>query len=116
MRNGFGAKNCGPRRFLRNSELEDMTRRLWICAILALPVFLAAMAHLLPAVARQPWATGGASRWMQFALSVPVVLWGGWPFFRRGWRSLATRHFNMWTLISVGVGAAFVVSAMAMLA
>ena len=99
-----------------SGELRDMTRRLWICAALALPVFIVAMAHLFPAVARQPWATGAVSRWMQFALSTPVVLWGGWPFFRRGWRSLITRRFNMWTLISVGVGAAFVTSAVAMLA
>ena len=109
-------KTAAPVEDEGSDELRDMTRRLWICAALALPVFVAAMAHLFPAVVRQPWAIGSVSRWMQFALSTPVVLWGGWPFFRRGWRSLVTRHFNMWTLISVGVGAAFVTSAVAMLA
>ena len=109
-------KTASPAEDEGSGELRDMTRRLWICTALALPVFLAAMAHLVPAVARQPWATGAGSRWMQFVLSTPVVLWGGWPFFRRGWRSLATRRFNMWTLISVGVGAAFVTSALAMIA
>ena len=99
-----------------DTELRDMTRRLRIAAALTLPVFLVAMAHLLPATARPAWSEGTASRWMQFALSTPVVLWTGWPFFRRGWRSLVTRHFNMWTLISIGVGAAYVSSAAAMLA
>jgi Cu+-exporting ATPase len=101
---------------VESDELRDMKRRLWICALLTLPVFLAAMAHLVPALARQPWADGAASRWMQFALATPVVLWGGWPFFRRGWRSAVTRRFNMWTLISTGVGAAFASSALAMIA
>jgi Cu+-exporting ATPase len=97
-------------------EVRDMTRRFWIAAALALPVFLVAMAHLLPPAARAAWMEGPAARWMQFALSTPVVLWAGWPFFKRGWRSLVTRHFNMWTLISVGVGAAYVSSVTAMVA
>ncbi len=97
-------------------ELRDMTRRLLVCALLTLPVFITAMAHLVPALATQPWSSGDASRWMQFALSVPVVLWGGAPFFRRARRSLLTRNFNMWTLIALGVGAAFATSAAAMLA
>ena len=99
-----------------DDELRDLSMRLRICAALALPVFVAGMAHLFPALAQQPWADGPVSRWMQFVLSTPVVLWGGWPFFRRGWRSLVTRRFNMWTLISVGVGAAYLASAAAMLA
>ncbi len=97
-------------------ELRQMTRRLWICALLTLPVFIAAMAHLVPALAVQSWATGTVSRWMQFALATPVVLWGGLPFFVRGWRSVVTRNFNMWTLVATGVGAAFLASAAAMLA
>ena len=68
----------------------DMTRRLWIAAALALPVFLLAMAHLIPPLQHQAWVMGDAARWVQFALSTPVVLWAGWPFFRRGWRSIAT--------------------------
>jgi Cu+-exporting ATPase len=96
-------------------ELREMSRRLFICAVLTLPVFITAMAHLVPALATQAWATGTVSRWMQFALSAPVVLWGGAPFFRRAWRSLLTRAFNMWTLVATGVGAAFITSAAAML-
>jgi Cu+-exporting ATPase len=98
-----------------SGELQDMMRRFWIAAALTLPVFLVAMSHLLPASARLDWIEGPASRWMQFALSTPVVLWAGWPFFRRGVRSIATRHFNMWTLISIGVGAAYVASVAALL-
>lgn len=96
-------------------ELRDMTRRLRIAAVLTLPVFLSAMTHLLPEAVRASWLEGPASRWMQFALSTPVVVWAGWPFFRRGWRSLVTRHLNMWTLISIGVGAAYISSVAAML-
>lgn len=99
-----------------NAELHDMTRRFWIGTALTLPVFVLAMAHLIPALAHQSWADSHASRWLQFALSTPVVWWAGWPFFRRGWRSVVTRHLNMFTLIAIGVGAAFVFSAVAMLA
>ena len=98
-----------------NTELRDMTRRFWIGAALALPVFVLAMTHLIPALARQSWVDSEASRWVQFALTTPVVLWAGWPFFHRGWRSVMTRHLNMFTLITIGVGAAFVFSAVAML-
>jgi len=98
-----------------NAELHDMTRRFWIGAALALPVFLLAMAHLLPGVGAQSWIAGPVSRWLQFALTTPVVWWAGWPFFQRGWRSLLTHHLNMFTLISMGVGAAYGFSAVAML-
>jgi len=98
-----------------NSELHDMTRRFWIGAVLAVPVFVLAMAHLVPAIGTDSWVMSDASRWIQFALSTPVVLWAGWPFFKRGWRSIVTLHLNMFTLIAIGVGAAFVFSAVAML-
>ena len=97
-----------------DGELRDMTRRLWIGAALSLPVFLLAMAHMVPGAPH--WVMGGVSRWTQFALSTPVVLWAGWPFFVRGWRSLLTRHLNMFTLIAMGVGTAFLYSVVAMLA
>jgi Cu+-exporting ATPase len=99
-----------------NAELRNMTKRFWIGAVLTLPVFVLAMAHLIPALAQQSWADSHVSRWLQFALTTPVVWWAGWSFFRRGWRSLVTRQLNMFTLISIGVGAAFVSSAVAMLA
>jgi len=98
-----------------NVELRDMTKRFWIGAALALPVFVLAMTHLIPALARQPWVDSSASRWLQLALATPVVLWAGWPLLHRGWRSIVTHHLNMFTLISIGVGAAFVFSAVAML-
>ncbi len=98
-----------------NAELHDMTRRFWIGAALGLPVFFLAMAHLIPALGRQPWVTGDVSRWIQFALTTPVVWWAGWPFFQRGWRSVMSMNLNMFTLIAIGVGAAYVFSAVAML-
>jgi Cu+-exporting ATPase len=96
-----------------DAELRDMTRRFLIGAALTLPVFLLAMAHVLPGVPH--WIMGGVSRWTQFVLSTPVVLWAGWPFFVRGWRSLLTRHLNMFTLIAMGVGTAYLYSVAAML-
>jgi Cu+-exporting ATPase len=98
-----------------NAELRDMTRRFWIGAALTLPVFVLAMVHVIPALGSQPWVTSHVSRWIQFALATPVVCWAGWPFFQRGWRSVVTLHLNMFTLIAIGVGAAFVFSAVAML-
>jgi Cu+-exporting ATPase len=98
-----------------NTELHDMTKRFWIGAALTLPVFVLAMAHLIPALAMQSWVDSHTSRWIQFGLTTPVVWWAGWPFVQRGWRSVVTRHLNMFTLIAIGVGAAFVFSAVAML-
>ena len=97
-----------------DGELRGMTRRLWFGAICALPVFVLAMGHLFPNAPH--WFMGEVSRWMQFTLTTPVVLWAGWPFFVRGARSLRTGHFNMFTLIALGVGAAYAYSAVAMLA
>ena len=99
-----------------NGELHDMTRRCWVGAAFTFPVFFLAMAHMIPALARQPWVEGDLSRWAQFILAAPVVGWAGWPFFRRGWRSVVTRELNMFTLIAIGVGTAFGFSAVAMLA
>ncbi len=96
-----------------NSELRDMTRRLWIGGGLALPVFALAMAHLVPAIAHL--ANGTASRWTQFLLSTPVVWWAGWPFFVRGVRSFRHGHWNMFTLIALGVGSAWSYSTIALL-
>ena len=97
-----------------NAELRDMTKRFKISAALSLPVFLLAMGHLVPSF--ESWADSDVSRWAQFAMSAPVVGWAAWPFFRRAWRSILTMHLNMFTLIAIGVGAAFLFSAVAMLA
>jgi len=99
-----------------NGELHEMTRRLWIGGMLALPVFFLAMAHLIPGIGHDNWIMSDPSRWIQFGLSTPVVLWAGWPFFKRGWRSVVTWHLNMFTLIAIGVGTAFVYSVVALLA
>ena len=96
-----------------NAELQDMTRRFWIGLALALPVFVLAMAHLLPHAPE--WVASDPSRWLQFALSTPVVLWAGAPFFQRGWQSIVHRSLNMFTLIAIGVGAAYFYSAVVML-
>jgi Cu+-exporting ATPase len=98
-----------------DAELRDMTTRFRIGAALTLPVFVLAMAHLIPALGRQRWVDGDVSRWVQFALATLVAGWAGWPLLRRGWRSIVTRHLNMFTLIAMGVGAAFAFSAVAML-
>ncbi len=97
-----------------DAELRDMTRRLWFAGVAALPVFLLAMAHLLPGAPH--WLMGSVSRWTQALLATPVVLWAGWPFFVRGARSLRGGHFNMFTLIAMGVGSAYVYSVVAILA
>jgi Cu+-exporting ATPase len=94
-----------------NHELRDMTRRFWVGAMLSLPVLVLAMAHVVPAWAHV--ANGTVSRWVQFVLSTPVVLWAGWPFFVRGARSIVNRHWNMFTLIALGVGAAWIYSVVA---
>jgi Cu+-exporting ATPase len=98
-----------------NHELTDMMRRFWIGAALALPVFLLAMAHLIPTLGDRDWVMGDTSRWIQFVLSTPVVLWAGWPFYQRGWHSIVTRNLNMFTLIAVGVGTAYLFSVVVML-
>ena len=98
-----------------NPELADMTRRFRIGLALALPVFLLEMGgHLFPAV--HHLVPPVASAWIQLALATPVVLWAGWPFFVRGWRSLVTRNLNMFTLIAMGTGIAWAYSVVATLA
>ncbi|MBA3936065.1 MAG: copper-translocating P-type ATPase [Planctomycetes bacterium] len=98
-----------------NAELRDMIRRFQVGAALTAPVFVLAMAHVIPALASQPWVDGQTSRWLQFGLTIPVVGWAGWPFFVRGWQSLRHWHLNMFTLIAIGVGAATGFSVVAML-
>ena len=99
----------------RDTELQSITRRLLLSVALTIPVFVFAMSHMLPTWGKGLWASGETSRWIQFLLSTPVVFWAGWPFFQRGWRSLRQRRLNMFTLVSLGVGAAYFFSAAAML-
>ena len=91
-----------------NPELIDMTRRFWIGLGLTLPVFTLEMgAHV---VGPHNWVEPTLSNYVQFAFATPVVLWAGWPFFVRGWQSLITRNLNMFTLIAMGTGVAYVYS------
>lgn len=98
------------------AELREMTHRLMWAAVLTLPVFGLAMAHLVPAWRHAEWANGEVARWVQLALSAMVVLGAGGPFFVRAWVSLRHGSLNMFTLIALGVGAAFGFSAVVMLA
>ncbi|WP_421996780.1 heavy metal translocating P-type ATPase [Reyranella sp.] len=94
-----------------NPELDDMRRRLWIGLVLSVPVVVLEMGgHLAGLHTLVPPAV---SNWIQFALATPVVLWAGWPFFVRGWQSLRTRHLNMFTLIAMGTGVAWLYSVVA---
>ena len=90
-----------------NPELDDMSRRFWICLWPAAIVMLLAMSDMLPGMPLQHWIGGATLNWVQLALATPVVLWGGAPFFRRGWASVVNRAPNMFTLIAIGTGAAY---------
>ncbi|MGH8865762.1 MAG: HAD-IC family P-type ATPase, partial [Burkholderiales bacterium] len=99
-----------------NAELVDMTRRFWVSTALAAPVLILAMgSEFAPDIAMRI-ASGRTLQWIELALATPAVLWGGWPFFKRGWQSLINRHFNMFTLIALGVGIAWIYSMTATLA
>ena len=93
-----------------NPELVDFTRRTWVAAALAVPLLAISMVaemlglHFVPP---------SINPWLQLALTAPIVLWAGWPFLQRGWTSIVTRHLNMFTLVSIGVGAAFAYSVVA---
>ena len=95
-----------------NPELADMTRRFWIGLVLAIPVMVMEMGgHFI--VGRTIGSTPALSNYIQFAFATPVVLWAGWPFFVRGYQSLLTRNLNMFTLIAMGIGVAYVYSVVA---
>jgi Cu+-exporting ATPase len=87
-----------------DDELKSMSRRFWIGLFLTIPILFIVNFHL---------SSNQYGSWIQFALAIPVVLWGGWPFFVNGWQSIITRHLNMFTLISLGVGASFIYSLVA---
>src|SRR3984885_5652233 len=94
-------------------ELQDMTRRFVIGAVLAGPVLLLEMGGHFPGLNLHHYVPPALSMWMQFALATPVVLWAGWPFFERAWRSVLNRSLNMFSLIGLGVCAAYLYSLVA---
>ncbi len=98
-----------------NSELRDMTRRFWVSLALTAPLLAVAMGSMLRphAFMASPWNWG--LPWIELLLATPVVLWGGWPFFQRGWASVRNRSTNMFTLIAMGTGVAYVFSVIATL-
>jgi Cu+-exporting ATPase len=99
----------------KNPELEDMTRRFWLGVLLSLPVLVAAMADMVPGQPLHQLMSPSSLIWFQFVLSTPVVLWCGWPFFQRAALSVVNRSPNMFTLIGIGVGTAYLYSVIATL-
>ncbi|MDH3701709.1 MAG: heavy metal translocating P-type ATPase [Alphaproteobacteria bacterium] len=97
-----------------NPELIDMTRRFWIGAVLTAPLLVITMGEMVPGIAAL--VSGWWNPWTQLALAAPVVLWAGWPFFVRGWKSVVTRNLNMFTLIAIGTATAFLYSLIAIIA
>lgn len=96
-----------PAEEAQSPELADMRRRLWLSAVLTLPLLLLSMTAMLPERWHEHGLMGTYDNWIQLALSTPVVLWGGSPFFQRAWASVKSRHLNMFTLIGLGVGIAY---------
>jgi len=93
-----------------NPELRDMTRRLWVSVALTVPLLAIAMADMLPGMPVERALSSGWLHWVELILATPVVLWGGWPFFQRGWTSIVNRSTNMFTLIAMGTGVAYLFS------
>ncbi len=99
-----------------NPELRDMTRRFWISTLLTIPLLGIAMVDMLPGMPVQRVLPGGWLPWIELILATPVVLWAGWPFFQRGWTSIVNRSTNMFTLIAMGTGVAYLYSLAATIA
>jgi Cu+-exporting ATPase len=99
-----------------NEELRDMTRRFWTGVALTIPILAIGMADVIPGRPLERVISSTATTWAQLVLATPVVLWGGWPFFVRGWQSIVNRSLNMFTLIALGVSVAYVYSLVATLA
>ncbi len=96
-----------------NPELDSMSRRFWISAALTLPLLAIMVSDFLPGHPIQGLLKGSLLGWFELAIATPVVLWGGWPFFQRGWASIVSRNLNMFTLISIGAGSAYLYSLVA---
>ena len=90
-----------------NAELRDMTRRFWISTTISVPLLALAIDDMVPGAPLRHIMSARLMAWAQLLLATPVVLWGGWPFFVRGWASLVNRSLNMFTLIALGVGMAY---------
>src|SRR5947209_3948785 len=98
-----------------NPELRDMSRRFWISLVLTIPLLAIAMADMLPGMLMQHALPAGWLAWIELLLATPVLAWAGWPFFQRGWASVVNRSTNMFTLIAMGTGVAYMYSLVATL-
>ncbi len=97
-------------------ELISITRRLWIGTVLTLPILAIMISDMMPSQPLHNLIGGTGLAWLEFALATPVVLWAGWPFFERGWSSIVHRSLNMFTLIAIGTGSAYLYSVVAVFA
>jgi Cu+-exporting ATPase len=100
----------------RNPELDDMTRRFWLCLGPAIILMIIAMSDMIPILPILHLVSQPTLNWVQWVLATPVVLWGGWPFFQRGWASIVNKAPNMFTLIAIGTGTAYAYSTVATIA
>jgi Cu+-exporting ATPase len=98
------------------TELKDMTLRFWVSAVLSVPVLLLVMLDHFPGKPIEQFISSATAMWVEFALATPVMLWAAIPFFKRGWDSVVTHHLNMFTLISIGTGVAYLYSIIAAIA
>ena len=106
-----GAEDSGE-----HAEIRSLSRKFWIALGFTVPVLFIAMGHLIPGLHIERWIPKSVSKWIEFVLATPVVLWAGGMFFSKAWRSLVNRSLNMFTLIATGVGAAYFYSAVAVIA
>jgi P-type Cu+ transporter len=109
-------KTVGAEESAEHAEIRSLSRKFWIGLAFTVPVLFIAMGHLIPGVHIERWIPKSASKWIEFVLATPVVLWAGGMFFSKAWRSLVNRSLNMFTLIATGVGAAYFYSAVAVIA
>jgi P-type Cu+ transporter len=109
-------KTVGAEDGAEHAEIRSLSRKFWIGLAFTVPVLFIAMGHLIPGLHIERWIPKSVSKWIEFVLATPVVLWAGGMFFSKGWRSLVNRSLNMFTLIATGVGAAYFYSAVAVVA
>jgi P-type Cu+ transporter len=109
-------KTVGAEDSAEHAEIRSLSRKFWIGLAFTVPVLFLAMGHLIPGLHIEKWMPRSVSKWVEFVLATPVVLWAGGMFFSKAWRSLVNRSLNMFTLIATGVGAAYFYSAVAVLA
>ena len=108
-------KTVGVEDSAEHAEIRSLSRKFWIGLVFTVPVLFLAMGHLMPGFHIERWIPKGVSKWIEFVLATPVVLWAGGMVFSKAWRSLVNRSLNMFTLIATGVGAAYFYSAVAVL-